>query len=318
MTRRRSIELAAKADGIPRSPALTGGPGVAASSDAPRSARKFRDTTRDPIQLPWRLISAPAMLVLCGLFAAPIVALIYKSLFKDLSYGRLGQNLTIENYTRFFSDPFYLAILGQTLLIGFITVTVCVLLGYPVAYFLARTHSRYRGILIFLVVAPMLISVVIRNLGWVPVLSSNGLVNWLLIHAGLIEQPLVLLHNTTGVIIGLTQSLIPYMILTLLAVIQRIDHSVEEASMSLGAPPWQTFRRVVLPMSRPGLLGGYLLVLTTSIAAFTTPAVLGGGRVLIMPIYIEQQMRAALRYGFGGALATALILTIASARAEER
>jgi putative spermidine/putrescine transport system permease protein len=140
---------------------------------------------------------------------------------------------------------------------------------------------------------------------------------------GLIDEPLVLLNNFTGVVIGLTHSLLPFMVLTLMAVIQRIDRSLEEASMNLGASPMRTFLQVVLPLSRPGLVGGYLLVLTMTISAFTTPAVLGGRRVLVMPVYIEQQIRHALQYGFGATLSTvllvtALLLTVASLYGSER
>jgi len=281
------------------------------------------DSARDPLQLRWGILSLPGVLVLAAIFAVPVAVLASKSFLKDAGRARIAPGFTLDNYIRFFTDWFYFRVLFDTLVLGCVVVTACVILAYPVAYFLARTRSRYRGFFIFLVVAPLLISVVIRNLGWVPMLSTNGFVNWTLLALGVVDQPLRLLNNFTGVAIGLTHSLLPYMILTLIAVIQRIDHTVEEAALNLGATPWQTFSRVILPLSRPGLLGGYLIVLTASISAFTTPALLGGRRVIVLPIYIEQQMRHALQYAWGATAAailllTAIILTLASlSRSEE-
>jgi len=264
---------------------------------------------RDPLGGPWGLLAFPGVLALAAVFAVPVFILVFKSLYLDAGMARLQPGITLENYIRFFGDPFYLGILWETLKLGFVVVTACIILGYPVAYFLARTEYRHRGLLIFLIVAPLFISVVVRNLGWVPLLSDSGFVNWVLIKLGVVSTPLKLINNFTGVVIGLTHSSLPFMILTLIPVIQRIDPSIEEASQNLGASPWQTFLKVVLPLSKPGLLGGYLLILTTTIAAFTTPAVLGGRRVLVMPVYIEQQFRSALQYGLGATIATVLLIT---------
>lgn len=282
------------------------------SIDASRLLRRKRpQQAPEPagLAIRWSIVAAPGLLVLCCIFGVPLLALIWKSFFADLGYGQIGTTPSLDNYVRFFSDAFYLQILWNTLLLGMVVVAACIVLGYPIAYLLARTRSVYRGFLIFLVVAPMLISVVIRNLGWVPLLGLNGPINWLLLWFGLVSQPVAFLNSFTGVVIGLTHSLLPYMVLTLVAVIQRIDHSIEEAAMNLGASPWQTFIRVVLPLTRPGLLGGYLLILTTTICSFTTPAILGGGRVVVMPTYIEQQIRHALQYGFGATFATILLIT---------
>jgi putative spermidine/putrescine transport system permease protein len=263
----------------------------------------------DVLGLPWTLFGLPAAFVIAVIFAAPVGWLVLKSFARDAGRARLESGFTIDNYIRFFSDWFYLSVLVDTLVLGSVVVATCIVLGYPVAYFLVRTRTRFRGLLIFLVIAPLLISVVIRNLGWVPLLSANGPINWGLLSLGLVSQPVKLINNFAGVAIGLVHSLLPYMILTLMAVIHRIDRYVEEAALNLGATPWQVFRTVILPLSRPGLVGGYLLVLTATTSAFTTPAVLGGRRVLVMPIFIEQQMRSALLYGFGATAATVLMVT---------
>jgi putative spermidine/putrescine transport system permease protein len=182
------------------------------------------------------------------------------------------------------------------------------LAGFPVAYFLARTRSRWRGVLIFVVVSPLLISVVIRNLGWLPVLGSSGVVNWVLLNLHIVSEPVRMISNYTGVVIGLVHALSPFMILSLMTVIQRIEPEIEEASINLGASPFETFWRIVVPLSRPGVLAGYLLVFTVVLSAFTTPGMMGGNRVLVMSTYIGQQIRTVLNYPFAAMAAVILML----------
>jgi putative spermidine/putrescine transport system permease protein len=255
----------------------------------------------------WLWAALPAIAILLLVFVLPMLYLASNSLHRSAGLGQVAAGLTLDNYARFIGDPFYLGILLQTFWLGLVVVTICAVLGYPVAYLLARTQSRRRGLLIFLVVAPLLISVVIRNLGWFPVLGNSGLVNWALQGVGLIDQPLRLANNFTGVVIGLVHTLLPFMILLLTTVIQKIDPSLEEAALNLGASPTRTFCKVVLPLSRPGLLAGYLLVFTMSISAYTTPAMLGGRRVLVMATYIAQQIASVLDYAFGSAAAVILV-----------
>lgn len=266
-----------------------------------------RENDRGSLRV-WLALLLPALLALVIVFVLPIAFLAAKSFHPDAGLGQVGPEFTLENYWKFFADPFYLYILLDTFELGFIVVTVCVLCAYPVAYFLARTRSRWRGIFMFLVVAPLLISVVIRNLGWLPVLGDNGLVNWVLAGIGLTKEPLHLVNNFTGVVIGLVHTLLPFMILTLTTVIQRIEPDIEEAAINLGASPLETFWRIVFPLSRPGLLSGYLLVFTMAISAYTTPVLLGGKRVLVMATYIDQQVRTVLDYALGATVAVILML----------
>ncbi len=267
----------------------------------------------------WSWFLLPALLLLLVVFILPIVLLLSFSLRPHVGPGTVGDGLTIDNYLRFLADPFYLGVLADTLLIGFVVVSICLVLAYPVAYVLARSKSRIRGLLIFIVVAPLLISTVVRNLGWFPILGNAGLVNWALLSTGLITEPLRLINNTVGVIIALVHTFLPFMILALVTVIQKIGVELEEAARNLGAGPVETFFRVILPLSRPGMLAGYLIVFTSVISAFTTPAMMGGKRVLIMATLIEQQMRSVLNYAFGAAAAIILLgvaaaLTIAALR----
>ena len=191
---------------------------------------------------------------------------------------------------------------------GCLVTLGCLVVGYPVAYYLARTPSRWRGFALFLVISPLLVSAIVRNIGWFPLLSQSGAVNWLLLKLGLIATPLSLINNFTGVVIGLVHALLPFMILTLTTVIQRIDVDLEEAAANLGAGPLQTFWRVLLPLSLPGVVSGSLLVFAMAISAYTTPAILGGNRVLVMATYIAQQFRTVLNYPAGGTAAALLLL----------
>jgi putative spermidine/putrescine transport system permease protein len=248
------------------------------------------------------------LLTLALVFAVPIGCLIVLSFYSMTGPATVGDHLTAENYLNFFTDFFYFRILLNTFWLGAVVVISCLVIGYPVSYFLARTRSRWRGFLLFMVVAPLLVSAVVRNIGWFPILSNSGLVNWLLLNSGLVTQPVPLISNFTGVVIGLVHALLPFMILTLTTVIQRIEPELEEASASLGAGPVRTFFEVMLPLSLPGMIGGSLLVFTMAIAAYTTPVIMGGNRVLVMATFIGQQFRTVLDYALGATAAAVLML----------
>ena len=256
----------------------------------------------------WSFLLIPALIWSIITFFIPLGQLFIKSFCIHKGLGQTIPTLTLANYWKFLRDPFYLIVLGRTIALGLVVVAGTMILGYPLAYFLARLKSRWKPLLQFLVIAPLLISVVIRALGWMVLLGENGLVNWLLIHLGVIRTPVALINNFIGVVVGLIHAMLPYMVLALLNVIQNIDFSLEEASMNLGANRIRTFFEVVVPLSRPGLVAGFLLVLTITISAFTSPAMLGGRKVNVMPIMIEQQIRFILNYPFGAAISIILLI----------
>lgn len=260
----------------------------------------------------WTLLLLPTAAVLTLVFALPVGDLILLSFYEMDGPAQVGDTVTLENYRTFLTDPFLLKILFQTFRLGMTVVAICLVVAYPVAYALARTRSRWRGLLLFCAVSPLLISAIVRNIGWFPILSEAGLVNWVLLGLGVIDTPLKLLSNFTGIVIGLVHALLPYMILTLTTVIQRIEPELEEAALSLGAGPLETFWRVLLPLSLPGVLSGSLLVFMIAISAYTTPAILGGNNVLVMATYIAQQFRTVLDYPTG-ATASALLILMAAA-----
>jgi putative spermidine/putrescine transport system permease protein len=256
----------------------------------------------------WALLSVPMVLTLAIVFAVPIGWLIALSFFGMTGPAQVGDEVSLENYRNFITDPFYYRILFNTFWLGGVVVICCLIVGYPVSYFLARTKSRWRGLLLFLVVAPLLVSAVVRNIGWFPILSNTGLINTVLLKSGLISQPVPMISNLTGVVIGLVHALLPFMILTLTTVIQRIEPELEEAAANLGAGPFRAFVKVMLPLTLPGIIGGSLLVFTMAIAAYTTPVIMGGNKFLVMSTFIGQQFRTVLDYPLGATSAAVLLV----------
>ena len=200
---------------------------------------------------------APALTLLLFAFVAPLVTMAVYSFYEARPGGVMIPAFTLTNYRRFLLDPFHLTILWRTLVLGAWVTAWSLVLGYPVAYTLARVRSRrLRGALVTLLLVPLMTSVVVRSYGWMILLAGNGVVNTLLVGVGLVEQPVQLLFNTTGVVIALVAILMPYMVLTLVPVIQNIDPYLEQAAQSLGASRWRVFRDVVLPLSMPGVAAG--------------------------------------------------------------
>jgi len=257
-------------------------------------------------------LALPGVLFLTVFFVAPLCYLLALSMHGGGSMGRVDPQWSLVNYQRFLSDHYYLGILWDTGVFGALTALICAIFAFPFSYKLARMRTKWRTPLLFITVLPLLISAVIRNLGWIPILSERGMLNQIVLAAGLRNEPLQWIYNYTGALIGMVHVELPFMVLMLVAVIRKIDPALEEAAINLGATPWQVFRRVILPLSRPGLVAGTLIVFMAAISALVTPAILGGKRVMLMALYIDQQMRALLNYPVG---ATAAILTMAAALA---
>ena len=198
------------------------------------------------------------------------------------------------------------------MVLGAATTAICLVLGFPVAYHLARTSSRFKSVLYAFVLSPLLVGVVVRCYGWIIILGNNdGLINTTLMDLGIIESPLTLMYNTFGVSVGLVHIFLPFMILPLLGAIQSIDPALEEAAQSLGASRFRTMLRVVFPLSLPGVQAGTVLVFVLTISSYVIPILLGGFSVMIMPTLVVQQLMDAMLWPFGAALA--FILSIAGA-----
>ncbi|GLI05315.1 ABC transporter permease [Paenibacillus tyrfis] len=247
------------------------------------------------------LLLLPSLAVVAGVFLLPMLYIFLLSL-----EGKQGQ-FTLENYTIFFKDTYYLQILWRTVKLGLLSVLACLVLGYPVAMFMAQTSGKLRGIITFLIISPHLISVVIRNFGWVVILGEKGWINSTLLKLGLIDTPLKLLYNELGVVIGLTDSLIVYMILAIATSLYQIDGSLYKAAGILGAGKVRTFFTVTLPLTLPGIVAGTTLVFSLSMSAFVTPALMGGTSVKVLPVIAYEKIMAQLNWPLGAALSFLLL-----------
>ena len=241
--------------------------------------------------------AAPAMLFLFVLYLLPMIMLLAQSV----------EGGTLVHYQKALTDGLYVQVLVDTLLIAAYVSLACLLLAYPVAYFLSIAPGWWATVGIIFVLLPFWTSILVRTYGWMVLLGRNGIINRALLDSGLIGAPLPLLNNTAGVLIGMTHVLLPYMIFPLYAVMKRMDRGLLAAAEGMGASGWQVFRRIYFPLTLPGVLAGVTLVYVLSIGFFITPALLGGGKVTMVAVLIEQQVRTFLNWGFAAALSAVLL-----------
>jgi ABC-type spermidine/putrescine transport system permease subunit I len=253
------------------------------------------------------LLLGPAALITASLLVASLI--IVRFSFNTWSAARgMAPAWTLANYVAFASDPFHYKAFLTTLRIGLIVTVTALLLGYPVAYLLAV--SRRKHLLLFLIVLPLMMDVLVRAYGWIVLLSRSGLVNRVLVATGMFARPMQFLGTETAVVLELLHEVLPFMILPIAGVLQRIDPALREAAVGLGAAPFTAFLRVTLPLSLPGLLAGTLLTFSLAMSAFVAPLVLGGGRVPMMSILIQQQMTMLLNWPAGAAQAVVLVALV--------
>ncbi|HSR16062.1 MAG TPA: ABC transporter permease [Gemmatimonadales bacterium] len=255
----------------------------------------------------WTLV-APAGLWLTLFFVVPLLVMVGYSLMPRGTYGGVESGFTLEHYRRFF-DPLYLAILQRTLVVSVLCTLVCLLLGYPVAYVLARSR-RWRNLLLFLVVLPFWTSFLVRTFAMIFLLRDTGLVNSLLLRLGVIEEPLILLYTPFAVMAGLVYSFLPFMILPIYASLERLDPSLLEAASVLGARPAARFWRVTFPLSLPGVIAGCLLVFIPALGSFLPSDLLGGAKQMLIGNLIQNQFTAARNWPFGSAASLVVMVTV--------
>lgn len=264
----------------------------------------------------WLLV-VPLTIFFVVFFVIP-VGLLFASSFNPQTIGQVAvtSDLTLDNYIRFFSRSNYLMAAGRSVALASLVAFITLILSYPMAFVIAKTENAARNtFLLILVLAAMQLDMVIRIYGMMVILGDNGLINQMLAGLGLSApgEPVQLMYNFLGVVLGLVQFSMPFMILTLVGVIRGINPSLEEAARSLGANARRTFMRVTLPASMPGILSGSLLVFALSISSYIVPALMGGFRVGVLPIHIFQQVAEGARFQFGAAVAMILFLISAGA-----
>ncbi len=253
------------------------------------------------------LLLLPFTALLGVFFAAPLVLMMLISVSRQ-SFGELQWTFTLHHYARFFSDAYYVGVLWDTLVLGALVTVVSLLLGYPLAYHLARTSSRVKPLLLVAILSPLLVGIVIRCYGWMILLADRGLINATLIEHGWLARPLPLMYNRFGVAVALVHVFLPFMVLSLTGVLKRIDPHVLEAAMTLGASPRRAFLEVTLPLSLPGILAGSLLVFSLAISSFVVPVLLGGFKVQVLPMIVYEQVLSVFDWPFGAANAIVLLV----------
>jgi putative spermidine/putrescine transport system permease protein len=256
---------------------------------------------------PWAL-AAPLGLAYAAFFVAPLLMLFAVSFYADERLTRLG----LDQWRRFLFDAFHWKVVADTVLLGLKTVAATVLLGLPLALVYRAASAFWQRVLLFVVVMPLLTSVVVRTFAWIVILGREGVVNRLVLDLGLAAEPLRLLQTEYGLVISLTQIEMPLLLLPLLSVMARIEPNLVDASAALGASPWRTLFRVILPLAAPGLAAGCLLVFASSTTAFISQGVIGGGRLVYLPALIWQQAMVVANWPFAATAAIALLASVSA------
>ena len=259
--------------------------------------------------LPWVVAIGPAAVVVIVLLVVPSTTLFLLSFVRFDPLRGIVYSFTLENYLAIARSSLYLQVTLHTLRMAGLVTFACLVLGYPIAYFMARSKSRLAALCAALVVAPLFVSVVIRGFGWMVLLAREGVVNQALVAVGVFAERQQFLYTDPAVLIGLVHILSPFMILPIASVLRGVEPALEEAALNLGATRWGVFRFVVLPLSVPGIMAGAILVYSHAIAAFVLPAMLGSIQTKLMATMLYQQVLVAGNLPFGAALATVLVAT---------
>jgi putative spermidine/putrescine transport system permease protein len=253
----------------------------------------------------WK-IALPLALFMLAFFVAPLLVLIATSLHADGS----NSGWSLGQYGKFLGDTFNLRVLVETLWLGVKATIVCLFFGYPLAWLTARASPRVQSLLLFLIVLPILTSVVVRTFSWIVILGKQGVLNKMLLGIGLIDEPLKLLFSETGVVMVLAQVQLPLIVLPLMTTLSRIDPNLVSASAALGAGEWRTFWKITLPLSVPGMIAGCILAFAACVTAFVTQTLIGGARLVYMPLFIYQQATGANNWPFAAAMSVIFMIAV--------
>lgn len=253
---------------------------------------------------PW--LAAPLGAGMVLFFLAPLAMLGMVSFYADPGMTQWG---SLAQWAKMF-DAFGLLVLADTLWLGVQVTALSLVLGFALAHVFVRLPQRLQPLVIFIIMLPLLTSVVVRTFAWIVILGRQGILNSLLMNLGWIETPLKLLYTRTGLVVALANVQLPLMVLPLITALQKIDGNLADASASLGASEWQTFRKVTLPLALPGIVAGSLLTFAAAITAFISQSLIGGGQMLFMPQYLYQQASSLSNYPFAAAIALTFLATV--------
>ncbi len=252
---------------------------------------------------------SPSAAWLLVFFLLPLVIVLLVSLGKRGPMGQVVYDWNLDNYLRFI-DPIYFKIFLRSVWIATANTVLCLIFGYPFAYFIARRPKRWRNLLLLLVMVPFWTNFLVRTYAWMIILRDKGLINSLLILTGVITKPLPLLFNQNAVILGLFYGYLPFMVLPLYASIEKLDFSLVEAAQDLGANTLTAFRRIILPLTMPGIVAGAIITFIPSIGAYVTPDLLGGAKAMMVGNLLQQQFLEVRDWPFGSAVGFILMVTV--------
>ncbi len=261
---------------------------------------------RPPHVVAW-LVLMPLLAWLLLFVIAPTIMLVVVSFADRDSLGRIVYDFTLQNYIRAF-DWVWLKVLFSSLWYALLTTCICMFVGYPVAYFIGRAPVHWRGLLLMLVMVPFWTSFLIRTYAWITILSKDGLLNSLLVSAGIFSEPAEILYTPFAIVLGLVYNFLPFMILPIYTSVEKLDNALIEAAYDLGAGPTRAFSQVIIPLTRPGIAAGAMLVFVPSIAMFAITTLMGGGTNPTIGEVIFKQFTSGRNQPFGAALGSILLL----------
>ena len=258
----------------------------------------------------WWILLIPPLIVGFTLVAVSQFVFLRASFFEDLGLGRVGDELILGNYVQFLTDGFYLKILWVTVKTSALAALSTLILGFPVAYMIARMRSSWSMILLAGIVISTFITIVIKVYGLIVIFSADGLFNRTMIAIGLFDKPFSVFGNETGVVIGLMHFTLGFGVLLLYSIIQTIPKSLESAAQIHGANRWRVYYRIIFPLSLPGISATLLMVFNMCMGAFTSAALLGGGRVFTLPVMIQRIVMMDIKYSMGATIAAVLLVSV--------
>lgn len=253
-------------------------------------------------------LTGPGVLFFAALLGAPMVMTLLLSLHSyDFNLG-IQSDWTLANYVEVLGDSYFQKIFGRTFGLALLVTIICVLIGVPEAYVLSRLSSKWRSVFLLIVLGPLLISVVVRTLGWALFFGGNGILTMTAQVLGFGDEPVSLMFTFTGMTIALVHVLVPFMVISVWASLQKIDPQSEDAGLSLGASKWTVLRRITLPQAMPGILSGSIIVFALTASAFATPAIIGGRRMKVVATAAYDEYLSTLNWPLGATIAILLLL----------
>ena len=262
------------------------------------------------MQLRWGTFLILPLIVSAGLLVLSQAVFLQASFYADLGFGRTSSSMDAANYVKLLTDPFYLGILWLSIRVSALAATATIILGFPIAFILSRLPSRLAFPLLATLVMSSFVTIIIKIFGLVVIFQADGPLNRLLLWLRLVDQPVSLIGTVPGVVLGLFYFSAGFAVMLLYSVARTIPISLEEAAAIHGASRWRVIRRIILPLSLPGLVVCFLTIFNLCMGAFTSAALLGAGKVLTLPVLIQRTLLMDVKYGMAGALSALLLIAV--------